>query len=177
MLTLVKPHICYQRQYLAMLHAWEVIHEKPQTWVLQQDYSDFPALVLKFEELANDIQIPEGYVPCSTFWAYEDESDTLIGAVNIRHTLNKKLLYAWGNIGYEVRPDERKKGYATEILRLALKKCRQMKMEKVLLGCYKENSASARTILKNGGVLENEIIDKESGKIIQRYWITLQSGS
>lgn len=173
MLALVKPHIRYQRHYLEMMHAWEVIHEKPQTWVLQQDYSDFPALVLKFEEMANGIHIPEEYVPSSTFFAYQDENDILIGAVNIRHTLNEKLLYAWGNIGYEVRPDERKKGYATEILRLALKKCRQMKMDKVLLGCFKENTASARTILKNGGILENEIFDKESGKTIQRYWITL----
>ncbi len=173
MLKLVKPHICYQSQYLEMMHAWKVIHKEPHTWVLQQDYSNFPALVLKFEELAQGIHVQEGYVPCSTFWAYEDQRDILVGAVNIRHTLNDKLLYAWGNIGYEVRPDERKKGYATQMLHLALDECRQLKIDKVLLGCNKENIASARTIQKNGGVLENEIFDQESGKVIQRYWITL----
>lgn len=177
MLTLVKPHIRYKKQYQEMMHAWDTIHEKPETWVLQQDYSDFPALVLKFEELAQGIHIPAEYVPCSTFWAHEDSTDILIGAVNIRQALNDDLLFAWGNIGYEVRPDERRKGYATQMLHLALNECKRLNLDTVLLGCYKDNAASARTILKNGGILENEVNDPRTGKIIQRYWITLKSSS
>ena len=35
--------------------------------------------------------------------------------------------------------------------------------------CNRDNTASARTIVKNGGVLENEIL--ENGVPVQRYWI------
>ena len=71
---------------------------------------------------------------------------------------------------------ERKKGYAKQMLKLMLDKCRGSGKEKVLLTCDKENIASAKTIIYNGGVLENEVIDQvnltKSG-IIQRYWIHL----
>lgn len=42
--------------------------------------------------------------------------------------------------------------------------------------CDKDNEISRRTIIKNGGVLENEVADmvglSKSG-IIQRFWISL----
>ena len=37
--------------------------------------------------------------------------------------------------------------------------------------CDKENIGSAKSIQKNGGVLENEI--EKDGTIEQRYWISL----
>jgi len=63
------------------------------------------------------------------------------------------------------------------MLHLALKECKRLNLDTVLLGCYKDNAASARTILKNGGILENEVSDPRTGKIIRRYWITLKSSS
>ena len=71
---------------------------------------------------------------------------------------------------------ERQKGYASEMLKLVLPICRDFGESKVLLTCDKGNVASQRTIIKNGGMLENEISDtvglSKSG-IIQRYWISL----
>ena len=68
------------------------------------------------------------------------------------------------------------KGYASEMLKLVLPICRDFGESKVLLTCDKGNVASQRTIIKNGGMLENEISDtvglSKSG-IIQRYWISL----
>lgn len=57
------------------------------------------------------------------------------------------------------------------MLSLALEECRKRKMQKVLITCLKSNIASAHTIIKNGGVLENEVI--ENGKVKRRYWIQL----
>jgi predicted acetyltransferase len=156
---------------MEMLDEWRASGEEPQPWVLQEDCSDFQALVEKLEGLSQGINIPEGFVPSTTFWAYDNESDKIIGAVNIRHCLNDLLLQAWGNIGYGVRPGERGKGYATNMLRMALAECKKLKLKRVLVGCYRENVASARTIMKNGGILENEIVEKETGKVIQRYWL------
>ena len=57
-----------------------------------------------------------------------------------------------------------------------LEKCANLKMDKVLLACDKENIGSKKTIIANGGVLENEVQDdvnlSKSGTI-QRYWIKI----
>ena len=115
-----------------------------------------------------------GLVPATTFLAV-DADGKLIGMIDIRHRLNEGLLRFGGNIGYSVRPCCRRQGYATQMLALALEECRKMQMQKVLVTCNKENIGSAKTIQKNGGVLENEVAGKENGedRITQRYWITL----
>ena len=47
-----------------------------------------------------------------------------------------------------------------------------MGIKKVLMVCDKDNIGSAKSIIKNGGILENEHI--ENGKTEQRYWIDLE---
>lgn len=111
-----------------------------------------------------------GWVNCSTYFAFT--GDRIIGTIQIRHTLNDFLLAEGGHIGYGVRPTERRKGYAAAMLALALRKCRELGLQKVLITCDKNNIGSARTIQKNGGVLENETAGR-NGKIIQRYWIDI----
>ena len=58
------------------------------------------------------------------------------------------------------------------MLALALEKCRELGIDKALITCDNDNISSAKTALKNGGVLENEFTE-ENGNIVQRYWITL----
>ncbi|MCL1861936.1 MAG: GNAT family N-acetyltransferase [Defluviitaleaceae bacterium] len=112
---------------------------------------------------------PPGFVPSTTFFAMD--GDRIVGMISIRHYLNDELLRSGGNIGYGVRPSERRKGYGPKMLALALKKCPSLGLEKALITCDKSNTASAKTITKNGGVLENEI--EENGSILQRYWVPL----
>lgn len=111
-----------------------------------------------------------GWVNCSTYFAFV--GDRIVGTIQIRHTLNDQLLKSGGHIGYGVRPSVRRKGYATQMLGLALLKCRELGIGKALVTCDKDNIGSASTIQKNGGVLENEFTN-DDGIVEQRYWIEL----
>ena len=112
------------------------------------------------------------WVQASTFFAVRRADNRVVGMLDVRHRLNGFLPQYGGNIGYGVRPTERKKGYASEILRLGLKYSRHIGLERVMVSCYKENGASRKVILNCGGVLEREFYHT-NGKIILVYWIDL----
>ena len=110
-------------------------------------------------------------VSASTFFMVDD-NDFIVGMVNIRHTLNDKLLFHGGNIGYSIRPTERGKGYAKIALFLALKECSYLGLTRVLITAEDNNVPSYRTIEALGGVMENKVLD--DGKYFRRYWIDVE---
>ena len=101
------------------------------------------------------------------------DGDRLVGLLSIRYELPELLSEQYGDIGYGVRPSERNKGYATAMLKYALSVCREKGMKKVILGCLKENLASAATIQKNGGTFITENENYKEGRISQYYLIRL----
>ncbi|HHW00999.1 MAG TPA: GNAT family N-acetyltransferase [Clostridiaceae bacterium] len=101
------------------------------------------------------------------------DENRLVGFLSIRYELPLELSYVIGDIGYGVRPSERNKGYAKVMLKHALDVCREKGKTKVILGCFKDNIASARTIIKNGGVLLCENDNYEKGRLSQYYVIEL----
>ena len=116
----------------------------------------------------------DSYVPSNVYLGIRERDNKLVGIIDIRHYLSEFLYNYGGHIGYSVLPTERRKGYAKEMLRMAVDKCQSINTRRILLSCDKENIASIKTIMANGGVLENEVKDEvgltDSG-IIQRYWI------
>ncbi|MDR0346996.1 MAG: GNAT family N-acetyltransferase [Coriobacteriales bacterium] len=121
---------------------------------------------------SNEETVPPDWVVSSVFFGVRKSDNKIIGVIDCRHYLNDFLREYGGHIGYAVRPSERGKGYATQMLNLALEHYKRLKVSKVMLGCYKENLPSVRTIEKNGGILEKEMsyID---GKPMFVYWIEL----
>ena len=101
---------------------------------------------------------------------YDD--DIMIGLLNIRYEMSEELRLKYGDIGYSVRPSYRRCGYATKMLRYALEKCLELGMDDVILGCYKSNGGSIRTILNNGGKWLHE--DEKDGKESLYYEIDLK---
>ena len=172
-IELVKLTPEYKTQLFDMLTEWkadiEQNHTNQSPWMIfRNDFHDF-------DYYLENLEIKEGaanrWVPDTTLFCLDKDRNIFVGAVNIRHYLNEGLLRSGGHIGDGIRPSERRKGYATAMIGLALKECKKLGIDRVLMCCDKENVGSAKSIQKNGGVLENEI--EEDGTIEQRYWIQL----
>lgn len=173
MLLLVNLSRSYRTQLNDMMEEWLSANEKIVPYSIRRlDFRDFDSYLKGFEEERKGLP---GFVPATTLFALDTEKDAFVGAVNIRHRLNEQLLLNGGHIGDGVRPSERRKGYATKMIALALAECRKLKLAQVLMVCDKRNIGSARSIVKNGGLLENEV--EVDGNIEQRYWISLSDVS
>ena len=130
------------------------------------DYSEW------VEKIQNNAYVGDNEWGKSLLYLCFDEMK-LVGLLSVRYELSKTLSEKYGDIGYGVRPSERRKGYATAMLRYALATCKEKGLKRVILGCYKDNFASAATIKRNGGVLFAENDNYTDERTSQYYLINL----
>lgn len=125
------------------------------------------------EKLEKDyVRVPsEEHVPARTYFLVRNSDDRIVGMINIRLALNEKLRNYGGNIGYSIRPTERRKGYNKINLYLGLKICQKYGIKEVLMDCDKENLGSAKTMLAFGAKLKREYYNEQYDELIQDYTI------
>ncbi|GAA0817893.1 GNAT family N-acetyltransferase [Colwellia asteriadis] len=164
-MKLIIPNQQYQKSYNDYIR--ELGDEERYPFPLDFDHRDFPALLEKNNNFAQGKNIPEHMVPSTTLWLVD--SNELVGVTNLRHYLNQQIAHCGGHIGLGIRPSYRGKGLGHLLMKLSIEQLFARGVGTIHIHCYKNNSASARTILSNNGILDSEIT--EGGQIIQRYLV------
>ena len=168
MIKLVRPTIKYRRSFLVAVKEFqkEGRYKGIESKQLPKRFAGF---VRKLKDYARGIDLPKEYIPESIYWLVD--GDKFIGRVSVRHRLTEKLRKEGGNIGYEIRPAARRKGYGKKILKLSLPKALRLGIKKALVTCDDDNIGSRKIIKANGGILKEKI--KYKGKIVRHYWISI----
>ncbi len=170
-LRLVKPSLEFEAEYAAMVREFLSTRE---AWFnnFELALADFSAFVQELHDEAQGIGLPPGVVPQQTYWLANEEQ-TLLGEIRLRPHLTPPFEQHNGHIGYNTRPLQRGKGYATCQLALILDEARQLGLSRVMLTIDGDNPASVRVIEKNGGWLDWQRVDPETGEMRSCYWIEL----
>lgn len=167
-LYLAEPNMSFEKEYTDMMEEWNSHGGRLNPSALQNNGNDYEKWL---ERLKEDKEIDSlDRVPQSLFFLIRNHDRKILGAISIRHKLNDSLLKTGGHIGYGIRPSERKKGYATMMLAHALKRVKELSVEKVLITCDKDNIASEKVIINNGGVFKDEVTE-DDGNVVKRYWV------
>ena len=102
--------------------------------------------------------LPDGWkIPYSTFWLVNDEKK-VFGIIRIRH----KSIPVHGNIGYDVPPRYRNKGYGTKLLELSLSRAKGIGLNNIILTCEEGNIFSEKIIRSSNGIFLNKINDADN---------------
>jgi len=165
-----------EKYYLSYVDA---INEYEKNNVRTYDFLDGSrgpqnAVFKRIEDHRLGRNLPENYVKATFLWLVRH--DEFIGEVSIRHSLTDALMRFGGNIGYGVRYSEWNKGFGTIMLSEALIYAKEgIGLKRVLITCNDTNVASARVIEKNGGILQDKIVNVFDNveSITGRYWIDI----
>ncbi len=174
-LYLVKPDLIYYEKYNEMMSEWRASKTQTAPWFLDiktaaiDEYAQF----IRMLDDCEHGNVDKRFSAASSYFAV-DENDRLIGAASLRHYLTVEGFHSWGHIGYGVRPAERKKGYAVQILKMMLEQAKKKGIYKVLLGVHDSNIGSWKTVEKCGGIMENIVHIENDDEPIRRYWIDIE---
>lgn len=134
----------------------------------EKPFAEWLAQIAQYEK---GEALPRGHVPSSCFFLKNSGSPRIYGVVSVRWQLTPPLMRFSGNIGYSIRPSERRAGLGSVQLGLAVEKCREKGLKKVLVTCKEDNRASAATILSQGGVEDISFYSMDN-TCYRRFWIS-----
>jgi predicted acetyltransferase len=168
---LFEPSIKLEEEFIAMVAEFTANGEH-NTRFYDQAAGDFRKFVQDQLSWKKGENLPDGWVPASTFWLVRDDG-VVLGTSSIRYELTEHLRNIGGQIGYNIRPNQRRKGYGTAILALTLQEAKKLGLERVLVTCDEGNVGSMKIIEQNGGELEDIYTNDELEQPKRRYWIDL----
>ncbi|MDI2033770.1 GNAT family N-acetyltransferase [Paenarthrobacter nitroguajacolicus] len=171
MFKLVAPDVSYHQSFLESHKEWGGVHQDGAGVFMANDVSTAEGFAAWIQQLtdAEGVQEKQGIVPCTYLWI--TEGTRYVGAIAFRHHLTPALLNSGGHIGYGIRPSDRGRGAASWALQeLCQRLAAQEEPDRVLLTCDDTNLASAKTIERAGGLLEDKRTDAD-GRPFRRYWI------
>ncbi len=171
-LELVLPDLSFQKIYEDMMEEWSEFGGRLNPAALRNNGAPYDKWLRWMQEDRHADTCPEGAVPQTLYFAVRHDG-RLLGAVTIREHLDEKFKLDGGNVGYGVRPSERKKGYAKTMLRLALVKLAEAGIVDVILTCAEDNIGSENTKRACGAVYLNTVMNID-GEKIKRFGIKNQ---
>lgn len=162
---LVLPSIKYKDSYVQALREYQQFDGEITD--INEIENDFDSFLKKLEQ--NNKGLVSGRLPQTKYWCID--GNKYIGDINYRPVLNKTFEFRGGNIGYSVRPSERRKGYALMMLKEILGKARTDGLSSVMLSCDSSNVGSKKVIEGAGGIYKESDID--NGEKFDRYIIKI----
>ena len=145
---LVNPSVEYADSVMEAAREFAKENSQELSQALSLQFEQFVAGQL---EQADPSKLNPDYVPATELWIVHGHQ--FIGRISIRHYLNDALRRVGGHIGYAVRPTARKRGYATQALKMALSEARKLGLHEVMLTCDDNNIGSIKVIESAGGIL------------------------
>ena len=173
-LHLTKPNMAYMDSYRASIAQYRAHGVEDFAYPKVATKRGAAAYLQKMDNFRRGIDMPKGYVPSSGFWLVDGRH--YLGSGDVRHYLNDSLRRFGGNIGYSVNPLFWRLGLGTLLLALLLNEAKHLHIAKPIITCYDGNTASAKIIEKNGGVLLRKINNKIHGvdRLTRIYEINLR---
>ncbi len=169
MLSLIKPTVKLENSYRGYIR--ELGDSERYPFTLDFEFDDFSELVVRLNNHSLGKDLPDGWVPHTTFWLVEGEE--IVGVSSLRHRMTDHLKRIGGHIGFGVRPSAQGRGVAKELLRRTLHEAGLLGIPEVWVICLKDNVASSSVIKANGGTLESEYSVPEYAGLLQRYEISI----
>ena len=117
--------------------------------------------------------LADGIVPWTDLYGFVE--GTVAARVSVRHRLTEELAQTGGHIGYGVRRQYRRRGYATALLRAGLVIAHDLGIDRALVMCDDDNVGSAAVAERCGGVLEN-VVHVAGATAKRRYWVPTHPG-
>lgn len=171
MFELVVPDASFYPSFAESHREWDGAHQDGAGLLPDDDVTSPEGFADWVRRLSRAERAAEagGIVPCTYRWI--TDGSRYVGAIAFRHYLTPALLNSGGHIGYGVRPSDRGRGAASWALQeVCARLAAQEEPDRVLLTCDDANAASARTIERCGGLLEDVRVGG-NGRPFRRYWI------